>query len=53
VNLRDTNGKVLSSFSEKSRGVSGLQQNALNKASEALAEQLAQELAATLTERLQ
>jgi len=52
VNLRDGSGKVLSSFAEKARGVSGVQQNALNKASEKLAEQLSEELAATLTERL-
>ena len=52
VNLRDSSGKVLSSFSDKARGVSGIQQNALNKASEKLAEQLSEELAATLTQRL-
>jgi hypothetical protein len=53
VNLRDTDGKILSSFAKKARGVSGLQQNALNKASEKLAQLLSDELAATLTERLQ
>lgn len=53
VNLRDTNGKVLSSFSDTARGVSGLQQTALNKASETLAQKLSETLAATLTERLQ
>ena len=52
VNLRDSSGKVLSSFSDRARGVSGVQQNALNKASEKLAEQLSEELAATLTQRL-
>jgi hypothetical protein len=52
VNIRDDQGKVISSFAESARGISGLQQNALNKASEALAEKLADELASTLTERL-
>lgn len=53
VNLRDTDGKILSSFAKKARGVSGLQQEALNKASEKLAQLLSDELASTLTERLE
>lgn len=53
VNLRDTDGKVISSFTKKARGVSGLQKTALNKASEKLAQLLSDELANTLTERLQ
>ena len=52
VNLRDSSGRVLSSFSDTARGVSGIQKNALNKASEKLAEQLSAELANTLTQRL-
>ncbi|WP_300426351.1 LPP20 family lipoprotein [uncultured Thalassolituus sp.] len=53
VNLRDPQGRVLSSFSDTSRGISGMQQTALHKASEALAQKLSGTLAETLTERLQ
>lgn len=51
--IADQQGRTLSSFSDTGRGVSGLEQLAWQKASRSVADKLQQELAKTLTERLQ
>lgn len=51
--LRDGAGKILSTFNKTARGVSGIEQTAIEKTSVNLAKALSEELANTLTERLQ
>ncbi|MFK4753613.1 hypothetical protein [Oceanobacter antarcticus] len=53
ITIADRDGRVLSSFSDTARGVSGLEANAWQGAAEAVADKLQQELAQTLAERLQ
>jgi hypothetical protein len=50
--IRDHSGRALSSLSAQARGVSGIENIARQKAAEAVANQLSDELAKTLTERL-
>ncbi|MCY0964932.1 hypothetical protein [Parathalassolituus penaei] len=50
--IRDNNGRALSSLSVRARGVSGIESVARQKAAEAVANRLGDELAKTLTERL-
>lgn len=52
VVLKDGNGRVLSSFSKQARGVSSLADVARQKAAQAVAKLLAEELAVTLASRL-
>ena len=52
VILRDDQGKVISTFSKQAKGVSGIKQLALQKASEKVADLLADELAQSLVTRL-
>ena len=52
VQIQDADQRVLSSFSDTARGISGLETVAWQKASEAVAEKLQTELANTLAERL-
>ena len=53
INVKDGGGNLLSAFSGKARGVSGLQQSAEDKAAEKLADIIAEELSASLAQRLQ
>lgn len=53
VTIKDGTGQRLSAFSGKARGVSGLQQSARDKAAEKLADIIAEELSASLAQRLQ
>ncbi|WP_221793430.1 LPP20 family lipoprotein [Oceanobacter mangrovi] len=52
IQIIDADGRILSSFSDNARGVSGMENLAWQKASAAVADKLQQELAATLAERL-
>ncbi|MDP2546883.1 hypothetical protein [Oceanobacter sp. 4_MG-2023] len=52
ITIADSQSRVLSSFSDTARGVSGLETKAWQGAASAVADQLQQELAKTLAERL-
>lgn len=52
INIHDGQGTILSAFSKKARGVSGIEQNAIYKASENLGKAISEELAETLAQRL-
>lgn len=52
LTIRDRDGRALSSFSQTAKGVSGIEERARQKAAAAVADQLGQELAATLVDKL-
>ena len=52
LTIRDASGRALSSFNQTAKGVSGLEDLARQKAASAVAEQLGNELAATLVDKL-
>ena len=52
VDVIDGQQRVLNTFSQRARGVSGMEDVARRKAGEALAEQLSEELATTLLEKI-
>ena len=52
LTIRDSDGRALSSLGQTARGVSGLEDLARQKAAAAVAEQLGNELAATLVDKL-